>query len=113
MTPEEQRIAIAEACGWTATVDDDQFWRATRADGSMTSDLWCSMSSVWNVGIPDYLNDLNAMHEAEKVLTREQEKEYAYQLEAVCCPLEYGWHATATQRAEAFLRTIGKWKECK
>jgi hypothetical protein len=124
MTPKEQRIAIAEACGWTATVDDDQFWRATRADGSMTSDLWCSMSSVWNVGIPDYLNDLNDMHDAEKVLTDEIEnnefERYCKKLSELCCPIKCGGSgcgftitATASQRAEAFLRTIGKWMECK
>jgi len=122
MTPEQQRIAIAEACGWTATVDDDQFWRATRADGSMTSDLWCSMSSVWNVGIPDYLNDLNAMHEAEKVLTEEQDLEYSEALEQVvegrfvtnnAEDMRRLRSATAAQRAEAFLRTIGKWEEAK
>jgi hypothetical protein len=120
VSQEEQRIAIAEACGWTATVDDDQFWRATRADGSMTSDLWCSMSSVWNVGIPDYLNDLNAMHEAEKVLTNEQDLEYSEALEQVvegrfvtnnAEDMRRLRSATAPQRAEAFLRTIGKWKE--
>ena len=113
MTPEAQRIAIAEACGWTATVDDDQFWRATRADGSMTSDLWCSMSSVWNVGIPDYLNDLNAMHEAEKVLTNEQLEVYCNILHKPNHGVYWAIHATAAQRAEAFLRTIGKWKEAK
>jgi len=121
MTPEQQRVAIAEACGWTATVDDDQFWRATRADGSMTSDLWCSMSSVWNVGIPDYLNDLNAMHDAEKVLDpKGKDGSYEYWLRTVCHIPEresangrYFYRATAAQRAEAFLRTIGKWEEAK
>jgi hypothetical protein len=118
MTPEAQRIAIAEACGWTATVDDDQFWRATRADGSMTSDLWCSMSSVWNVGIPDYLNDLNAMHEAQNSLTAEQARCYDRELQKIgyrnCLAGAFWlWHFPAKWKAEAFLRTIGKWKECK
>ena len=124
MTPEQQRIAIAEACGWTATVDDDQFWRATRADGSMTSDLWCSMSSVWNVGIPDYLNDLNAMHEAVSIFDYDQADEFEDHLCDICKRLNdekenpAPWrfavvNATASQRAEAFLRTIGKWKEAK
>jgi hypothetical protein len=124
MTPEQQRIAIAEACGWTATVDDDQFWRATRADGSMTSDLWCSMSSVWNVGIPDYLNDLNAMHDAVSIFDYDQADEFEDHLCDICKRLNdekenpAPWrfavvNATASQRAEAFLRTIGKWKECK
>ena len=120
MTQEEQRTAIAEACGWTATVDDDQFWRATRADGSMTSDLWCSMSSVWNVGIPDYLNDLNAMHDAVMTLNADQMISMDYHLDVVVGNGKQGlnceyflWSASASQRAKAFLRTIGKWKECK
>jgi hypothetical protein len=96
MTPEQQRIAIAEACGWTdirkQKIGNDR-------------NLWGTKDGQRN-RIPDYPGDLNAMHEAEKVLTSEQEKEYAYQLEAVCCPRDYGWHATAAQRAEAFLRTL-------
>ena len=111
MTPEEQRVAIAEACGWTATVDDDQFWRATRADGSMTSDLWCSMSSVWNVGIPDYLNDLNAMHEAEKVFTIEQQRHYAEELGRSYDGSFLHVTASADQRAKALLKALDLWKE--
>jgi hypothetical protein len=100
MTPEAQRITIAEACGWTR---EGYLWR-----GPTHRKDW--PASCRAADLPDYLNDLNAMHEAEKVLTNEQEKEYAYQLEAVCCPREYGWHATAAQRAEAFLRTLNLWK---
>jgi len=108
MTKEEQRIAIAEACGWkNVDAGSERVWGfTTRHKGTPSEFDVC-------VDVPNYPFDLNAMHEAEKVLTREQEKEYAYQLEAACCPLEYGWHATASQRAEAFLRTIGKWKEAK
>jgi hypothetical protein len=118
MTQEEQRIAIAEACGWTATVDDDQFWRATRADGSMTSDLWCSMSSVWNSGIPDYLNDLNSMHDAEELFyskadTLEGAERMRDYSKLLCRIAKYPLRATASQRAEAFLRTISKWEEAK
>jgi len=101
---EKQRAAIAEACGWTLNP----------AKHTAKGLDWLHVPSgntAYNP--PNYLNDLNAMHDAEKVLTREQEKEYAYQLEAACCPTEYGWHATASQRAEALLRTIGKWNEAK
>ena len=66
---------------------------------------------------PDYLNDLNAMHEAEKVLTEEQRIAYSdctYDI-ALKAQKETGkWRwisLTAAQRAEAFLRTIGKWEE--
>jgi len=71
---------------------------------------------------PNYLMDLNAMHEAERTLrTREQRRTYIKQLWALENRWEYRsdiqgsyWpmlHATAAQRAEAFLRSICKWKE--
>lgn len=75
--------------------------------------------------LPDYPNDLNAMHEAEKVLTGRDSEEYALMLSRVCDgqrPDAYKhWSdiaggttsATAAQRCEAFLRTIGKWDETK
>jgi hypothetical protein len=92
MTQEEQRTAIAEACGWKTGYRD-------------------AVSSV--TALPNYLNDLNAMHEAEKVLTSEQVTSYVYSLESMNERWSTPAFATATQRAEAFLRTIGKWRECK
>ena len=62
-------------------------------------------------GTPDYLNDLNAMHEAEKVLTDEQKREYRICLFRLCdCYAGREVHATAAQRAEAFLKTLNLWK---
>jgi len=55
----------------------------------------------------DYCNDLNAMHEAEKVLTADQWYEYD-QLMPLRDPQKM--HASARQRAEAFLKAIGKWE---
>lgn len=110
MSPEKKRIAIAEACGWNL--------RCTLAP----------MSPEGCVGlpVPDYLNDLNAMHEAEKILTNNQRRFYASVLIQVH-PLKYDPREgedqnmklflivsmTAAQRAEAFLKTIGKWEESK
>jgi len=108
MTPEEQRIAIAEACpgrfkffggiGWHYGRDGEDWRRCI--DG-------------------DILSDFNAMHEAEKVLTEKQIRSYAFILAQVLDTSPTvdlddqvsNIHATAAQRAEAFLRTIGKWKE--
>lgn len=57
---------------------------------------------------PNYPSDLNACHEMEKVLTYEQICDYGDWLPKD----DWGLiHATAAQRAEAFLRTIGKWEE--
>ena len=89
MNPEQQRIAIAEACGWL------------KVHGHSVA------------GIPDYLNDLNAMHDAEKVLILDCVwATYLGELSVVVAEKSLV-HATAAQRAEAFLRTIGKWKESK
>ena len=132
MNPEQQRIAIAEACGWTAKEDKDGFWRAVDPSGNMTYTLWVSEMNVWSAGMPDVLNDLNAMHEAEETLDASQCAEYARQLmkhhptycvtvldnrfaptEEIAYQTYQLLHATAAQRAEAFLRTIGKWEEGK
>lgn len=59
---------------------------------------------------PDYLNDLNAMHEAEEKLDCNQ-WEVWHRIVGEW-PTELA-RLTASQRAEAFLRTIGKWKEAK
>ena len=108
MIPEQQRIAIAKACGWTAKRDSNGWWRAVHKFTGNAMAARLSERSVWSVGIPDYLNDLNAMHEAEKVLDynqlREMEDSVSFQFAV------YPFHATASQRAEAFLRTLGLWQ---
>ena len=65
--------------------------------------------------LPDYLNDLNAMHEAELVFIGEDKSpnyfDYRQQLYRVCClSSELAVRATAAQRSEAFLRTLNLWK---
>jgi hypothetical protein len=101
MTDQQQRIAIAEACGWSEISD----WKAAGINGLHPSGQWTEV-------IPNYTSDLNAMHEAEKVLTAEQRRSYVnciFNLPVSEC--ESNTFATAAQRAEAFLRTIGKWEE--
>lgn len=68
--------------------------------------------------LPDYCNDLNAMREAERSLRVDEWEQYTTHVfniatEAskfdepyVCMDVLC---ATAAQRAEAFLRTVGKW----
>ena len=94
MKPEQIRIKIAEACGWQYV------------------NFNYILQGVWqNVGsFPDYLDDLNACHEMEKSLTPEQLAVYSSHL----CRKAGGWNeratnATATQRCEAFLRTLNLW----
>jgi hypothetical protein len=101
MTPESQRIAIAEACGWVNIPRPDSGNPCWYKKGEFVA--------TKPEHLPDYLNDLNAMHEAENVLSVGQHLSYDQQLTSICGTMEY--RATAAQRAEAFLRTIGKWVE--
>lgn len=109
MTPEAQRIAIAEACGWckmpSPYQSDWQNWHGPKGQSNRHYP-------------PDYLNDLNAMHEAENSLTEEQHDAFQQTLLEVMHP---GTHwsdmantrivsATAARRAEAFLKTLNLWE---
>lgn len=102
MTTESQRIAIAEACGWSYEKNETY-----APDGA----FWWSK----NPEFPDYLNDLNAMHEAEKTLNPIQAAEYARILTSIAWqseqPVFAPMAAKADQRAEAFLKTLNLWKE--
>ena len=107
MSPEAQRIAIAEAC---EIVSKDKWGSLYKTPRGILRDC------------PDYLNDLNAMHQAEKVLTDEQDLEYSEVLEQVVGArfnsnngedMRRLRSATAAQRAEAFLHTLGKWEGAK
>jgi hypothetical protein len=116
MNADKQRIAIAEACGHKRRPQHNAVW----AKGGM------KIHTTQN--LPDYLNDLNDMHEAENVLKPNADEldcndgkyvEYCKELCRVCGWSQhertmFAWEvirATAAQRAEAFLRTIGKWED--
>jgi hypothetical protein len=68
---------------------------------------------------PDFLHDLNAMHEAEETLNAHQSIAYIDELFKVRHGGSFNgkWQnivlATAAQRAEAFLRTTGKWDDAR
>ena len=111
MTEKEINIVIAEACGW--------IWHG---DASWTKD---PNNFYWKKDLnyrtlPDYLNDLNAMHDAERLLDDDQWLEYMLNLQDVLQrdPYRGKWivcqdnmHSTAAQRAKAFVITIGKYKD--
>jgi|694.fasta_scaffold122852_3 hypothetical protein len=133
MTPEKQRIAIAEACGWKGI--SEQFlvgyapWRtepySDRVNACPVDELECFPLDP----LPDYLNDLNEMRKVEEMLLPDdaaysQRFFYASELGRItgndngngwkplsndaCFPI---LHATAAQRAEAFLKTLELWAE--
>lgn len=111
MSPEAQRAAIAEAYGW-----------------ELICPLQGAFFAYWQLGstrcaeLPDYLSDLNAMHEAEKTLDSNHARRYVEVLDDVIVGISpYSPRAvnayrgivcaTAAQRAKAFLKTLGKWEE--
>jgi hypothetical protein len=127
MTPEEinRRIAIAcgviphegyfcHHCGYSVagkyvTFDERHDERTGGCGGNL---------GTWTP--PNYHSDLNAMHEAEKWMHKNKSLktfwDYAEELGKITPSLlgtDSVIHATAAQRAESFLRTIGQWEDGK
>ena len=118
MTPERQRIAIAEACPEVLFVDPDKsvWWKAGFVAADPLSDLnvMHAVEEAWKdktISKPDPQNPSVMLHGLSFVLQyhRQLALVTGAQNGAVFYP-DIQWHATAAQRAEAFLRTIGKWE---
>lgn len=112
MKDEKINMAIAEACGWDFDPEEARSWVSR---GKWVKPPFECRSLLFKHAIPNYVNDLNAMHEAEKALSDAQYwgdfkikgfSDFLFEVNTGRSP-----SATARQRAEAFLRTIGKWKE--
>ena len=102
MNDQQINTAIAEACGWVKNVLGG-WLNPEEADFRKYKKL------------PDYCRDLNMMHEAEKVLLKMDNscaylETYSNKLTTLlgCTDI---FHVTARDRAETFLKTIGKWKD--
>jgi hypothetical protein len=105
MTDKEINAAIARECGWEDVCQHPK-----------NPNVW--VGKHWSLlqEVPDFCIDLNAMHEAEKVLApsnwnRFSEKWWNYYHHLLDGDVHKTIHATARQRAEAFLRTLGKWED--
>lgn len=114
MTRNEMNAAIAEANGWTCIIVEH---------GSLRGNP-CGLESA-RTHVRDYCNDLNAMHEVEHRLDGHKNAIYGRWLQYIASRMsaadflfDAGWPRslacvyglTAFQRAEAYLRTIGKWR---
>ena len=128
MNKELQQIKIAEACGYVwdnGRIGVCGWW--TDPSGFQISWGQNKLKAMSQLLMIDYLNDLNAMHEAESSLTEEQFYIYGSYLDTITLPKksmpmcyvdspEAGMYrelicATAAQRAEAFLKTLDLWEE--
>ena len=127
MNKEKQRISIAEFCDFKELTGDP--WRG----GAWMSPRFKSIRhfmlngepAIHKDALPDYLNDLNAMHEAVCRLSDTDLDIYAKHLckimlrtvevpecEHTATRLLIGaLKATAEQQAEALLKTIRKWED--
>lgn len=100
MSDDEINAAIAESLGWSLVGTSIRAGRPPGAD------------YVGSEFIPNYCADLNAMHEAEKSLSETNMFVMAHWIEQIVSKNgQFYFRATAKQRAEAFLRTLNKWKE--
>ncbi len=112
MTDEEKRITIAEACGWkwdclgiqSPSGDTHSRYAGDECDGRDT------LMEV----LPRYTEDLNAMHEAEKIFDVDiqsfESSRYVYSkfLYSIVPAEMQPFRSTARQRADAFLMAIGR-----
>ncbi len=114
MTQEQKRIKIAEECGLFRILPLKRTTRKGKDDPNGVVLWYCSEhmgGAATYDKLPDYFNNLNAMHEAEKLLTSSQWVSYWSFLEPLTCRPHNAsiLHATAAQRAEAFGHTLNLW----
>jgi hypothetical protein len=122
MTPDQQQRAIEKVCGWIIANPEND-----RADYRHWTPPNCvaKPNHMYGDRPPNYIGDLNACHEMEKVLSGEQKEQFIFWLNHLhpSADIHYSEkkrelrldvfdlvHTTAPQRAEAFLRTLGLWQ---
>lgn len=119
MSPEKQRIAIAKACGWLDIQRGSR--RGTRTPNGNT--LWATKDTPsinypreYSI-VPDYLNDLNELHEAEGILYSRgiqdnwREVDRYRQLLSEAIGEQDIFNADAPTRAKCFLKTLNLWTD--
>ena len=100
LSPEEKCMKVAELCGWHHS--DGYWWKHTSVKPQV--DGVRGMEAV-----PNYLTDLNAMHEAEDTIHNEDfsNPEWLKFLMNMGKVInQRRAHASAAQRAEAFVLTM-------
>jgi hypothetical protein len=107
---QEKNAATAKACGWRLHKDCDP------ALEFVAEMCWIRPGGEdWQPQrIPNYGSDLNAMREAEEICIVSKGhnlwKQFVEHLCEICGEWDYAIHATASQRRDALLRTLGLWK---
>lgn len=122
MSPDAQRMAIAVACGWKP---QKEMWPTGERIGWHPPG-WDRIGGLHSP--PDYLNDLNAMHEAETICLiaslSSPENDYMPECEQIAIRIDsyrkqflmglsYGFQATAAHKAEWLLKAMNLWDDSK
>lgn len=134
MSPEKQRIKIAEFCGWKlkwqnmggGPLFDVKPKKFSWPVWIPPQDYWSSPAGKRYLNepdgkkeAPDYLNDLNEIHKAENTLTDYEYDEFLEILEFITYSegqtssqqRRKKSSATAAQRSEAFLKIRDLWED--
>jgi hypothetical protein len=80
LSPSEKRVKIAETAGWTCIESRNTMAIQGAWVGYPPSNAIIGQKQE----IPRFLDDLNAMHEAEKIIAKDKWEHYAVALERVC-----------------------------
>jgi hypothetical protein len=112
MNKTEQRIAIAEFCGYVPLrVKTSPMGKFALFPENFPRWRKKGVGIVYLDDLPEYTDDLNAMHLAEKQLSAEQAFIYAGWLADLC---GNSWHSATLApieiRVKAYLKTIRKGK---
>lgn len=101
MTPTELNLAIAKKRGWKVH----------------PKNKWCvippkSPHSVQRLStLPNFVGDLNLMHDMEATLDKEQRRKWEFIIAEMFAGLDKSWfdvcHMNALQRAEAYAKVRG------
>lgn len=119
MTPEAQQAALAHVDGWReAFPKAGPPHKDTSRGGILLPYRWVNERTHARLyRLPDYLKDLNAVHEVEDTAldtdSMSQRGEIAYLncLEEICGCNASAVRSSAAQRTEALLRTLKLWTD--
>jgi hypothetical protein len=121
LTQEEKFTRLATQLGWEPDPATGAWYTVSDPTGKPLLSGFRKETGVVEP-IPDYFGSLDAVHEAEKVLTQDQQRTYWTHMLAIrsrdaARPATehsrdtYAFMATATQRAEALGLTLNLWEQ--
>jgi hypothetical protein len=127
MTNNDQNTLIAKACGWSwklipRYIQDDlgNGWERDGDEWEITTPKGAKYHRIdWIDGIPNYVENLNSIYEAEEILLVDMGDRHEYHRQLVLLTenkednmWKHNWnfiHCSAAIKAEALLKTLDLW----